>query len=234
MAAVSDIGRASARDPLPSDASPAPPAKISRSVHRALGGGAVADVLLWRRRNVAILAVSGSTAVWFFFERAGYNILSVLANAVLLVVVILFFWAKSALLLNRPLPPLPNLEVSDEVVNKVADRARVWINRVLAIGHDITIRRDRKVFLQVLILHSLAPAMVILSLWVVSCIGSLFNFLTLVYVGVLLAITIPAVYDKYQEDIDQKLSMALDVVLKQYESILNGGQGGSTKEKKTQ
>ncbi|KAG6488481.1 reticulon-like protein B11 [Zingiber officinale] len=223
MAAVSDIGRASARDPLPSDASPAPPAKISRSVHRALGGGAVADVLLWRRRNVAILAVSGSTAVWFFFERAGYNILSVLANAVLLVVVILFFWAKSALLLNRPLPPLPNLEVSDEVVNKVADRARVWINRVLAIGHDITIRRDRKVFLQV-----------ILSLWVVSCIGSLFNFLTLVYVGVLLAITIPAVYDKYQEDIDQKLSMALDVVLKQYESILNGGQGGSTKEKKTQ
>lgn len=54
------------------------------------------------------------------------------------------------------------------------------------------------------------------------------------FTGVLLAITIPAVYDKYQEDIDQKLSMALDVVLKQYESILNGGQGGSTKEKKTQ
>ncbi|XP_074584828.1 reticulon-like protein B11 [Curcuma longa] len=223
MAAVPDLGRASANDPLFYDASSPPPARISRSVHRALGGGAVADVLLWRRRNVAILVVSGSTAVWFFFERAGYNILSVLVNAVLLVVAILFFWAKSALLLNRPLPPLPNLEVSDEFVNKVADRARVWINRVLAIGHDITIRSDRKVFLQVM-----------LSLWVVSCIGSLFNFLTLVYIGVLLAIMIPAIYDKYQEHIDQQLGMAHNVVLKQYESLLNRGQGRSTKEKKTQ
>ncbi|XP_074577088.1 reticulon-like protein B11 [Curcuma longa] len=223
MAALPDIDGASAHDPLLSDASPSLPARIPRSVHRVLGGGAVADVLLWRRRNAAVLALAGATTVWFLFELAGYNFLSVVANSTLLVVVILFFWAKSALLLNRPLPPLPNLEVSDEVVNKVAERARVWINRVLAIGHDIAIRRDRKVFLQV-----------ILSLWVVSYIGNWFNFLTLAYIGVLLAITIPAIYDKYQEHIDQQLGVAHNVVLKQYESILSRGQGGSTKEKKTQ
>lgn len=61
----------------------------------------VADVLLWRRRNAAVLALAGATTVWFLFERAGYNFLSVVANATLLVVIILFFWAKSALLLNR-------------------------------------------------------------------------------------------------------------------------------------
>jgi len=72
-----------------------------RSLHARLGGGAVADVLLWRRRNASAAAVVGATAVWFVFERAGYSLPSVLANALLLLVAILFFWAKSASLLNR-------------------------------------------------------------------------------------------------------------------------------------
>ncbi|CAN6381961.1 unnamed protein product [Urochloa humidicola] len=42
----------------------------------------------------------GATAVWFVIERAGYNLPSVLSNALLLLVSILFFWAKSASLLN--------------------------------------------------------------------------------------------------------------------------------------
>jgi hypothetical protein len=49
----------------------------------------------------------------------------------------------------RPLPPIPNLEVSDAVFEKAADHAVVWINRVLAVGHDIAIKRDRKVFMRV-------------------------------------------------------------------------------------
>lgn len=61
----------------------------------------VADVLLWRQRNAAVLMAVGATTVWFLFERAGYSFLSVFANAILLLVLILFFWAKSALLLNR-------------------------------------------------------------------------------------------------------------------------------------
>lgn len=62
---------------------------------------AVADLVLWRRRNVSAAAVAGATAVWFLFERAGYSFPSVMANALLLLVAILFFWAKSASLLNR-------------------------------------------------------------------------------------------------------------------------------------
>lgn len=215
--ATGDIDRPSA------PASPLSPRQSRLSVHRALGGGAVADVLLWRRRNVGILVMAGATAIWFLFERAGYSFLSLLANAFLLLVVILFFWAKSASLLNRPLPPLPNLEVSDEFVGKAADEARVWINRVLALGHDITIRRDKKLFLQVTLVLSL-----------VSYIGSLFNFLTLVYIGVLLSFTVPALYDKYQDHIDEKLGMAHKLLLKQCDNIISRGTRKPAKEKKTQ
>jgi reticulon-3 len=58
-------------------------------------------LLLWRRRNASAAAVVGATTVWFVFERAGYSFPSVLSNALLLLVAILFFWAKSASLLNR-------------------------------------------------------------------------------------------------------------------------------------
>ncbi|XP_008799606.2 reticulon-like protein B11 [Phoenix dactylifera] len=206
-----------------SSASPSSPRLSGRSVHRALGGGAVADVLLWRRRNAGILGAAAATAVWFLFERAGYSFLSLMANAFLLLVVILFFWAKSASLLNRPLPPLPNLEVSEVFVGKAADEARVWINRVLAVGHDIAITRDRKVFLQVTLL-----------LWLVSYIGSLFNFLTLVYIGLLLSITLPALYEKYQDHVDEKLGIAHKLLLKQYDNILRRGTRKPAEEKKTQ
>ncbi|KAI4980789.1 hypothetical protein ZWY2020_021274 [Hordeum vulgare] len=71
-----------------------------RPLHALLGGGAAADLLLWRRRNASATAVTGATLVWFVFERAGYSLASVLSNALLLLVIILFFWAKSASLLN--------------------------------------------------------------------------------------------------------------------------------------
>lgn len=61
----------------------------------------VADVLLWRRRKAAVFVVSVATSVWFLFEWSDYNFLPFMVNAILLLVVILFFWAKSALLLNR-------------------------------------------------------------------------------------------------------------------------------------
>lgn len=61
----------------------------------------VADVLLWKKWSVGIVLLISATALWLLFERAGYNPLSFAANVLLLLVVILFFWAKSASLLNR-------------------------------------------------------------------------------------------------------------------------------------
>ncbi|KAJ0984391.1 hypothetical protein J5N97_002747 [Dioscorea zingiberensis] len=171
------------------------------SVHRFLGGGVVADVLLWRRRNAAIAVAAGATSAWILFELVGYNLLSLVVNALCLLVVILFFWARAASLLNRPLPPLPNLEISEAVTGKVAVEARVWINQALAIARDIAIGRNKKVFLQV-----------ILVLWMVSIIGGLFNFFTLVYIGVILALTVPVLYDKYQDHVDEKLGKEDSVV----------------------
>ncbi|XP_058080913.1 reticulon-like protein B11 [Magnolia sinica] len=197
------------------------------SVHQSLGGGPVADVLLWKRRSAGVFLLLAASTVWFLFERAGHSLLSLVANVLLLLVVILFFWAKSASLLNRPLPPLPNLEVSEDFVGKVADASRDWINHVLAIAHNIALGRDAKLF-----------AKVVVALWLVSYVGGLFSFLTLVYIGIVLALSVPALYDRYQDRVDEKLCATHKVLLTWYRQIdstvLSRIPLPSNKEKKTQ
>ena len=65
------------------------------------------DLLLWRQRNASVAAVAGAMLIWFLFERAWYSLTLVLSNAILLLVDILFFWAKSSSLLNRVLVAMP-------------------------------------------------------------------------------------------------------------------------------
>ncbi|KAL2322435.1 hypothetical protein Fmac_026814 [Flemingia macrophylla] len=43
-------------------------------------------------------------AVWVVLERSGYTFLSLASNILLLLIVILFLWAKSAAILNRASP----------------------------------------------------------------------------------------------------------------------------------
>ncbi|KAH9695363.1 reticulon-like protein B11 [Citrus sinensis] len=226
------------------------------SVHQALGGGSVADVLLWRKRCGGVVLLGSSTILWFLFERAGYNCLSFVSNVLLLLVAILFFWGKSASLLNRPLPPLPDLEISDQSVVKVADEIQVWVNHALSIARDIAMGRNLSRFLQVVrysyffmlitrennlrrfFLMRGFDHQVAFLLWVVSYVGSVFNFLTLVYIGVLLSLSVPVLYEKFQDHIDEKLCKIQRVIQMQYrkidESLLKKIPLPQNKQKKTQ
>ncbi|KAK4418225.1 Reticulon-like protein B11 [Sesamum alatum] len=178
------------------------------SVHDALGGGAVADVLLWRTWHQSLTVFIVSTTIWFLFVRAGYSLLSLISNVLFLLVIILFFWAKSAAILNRPLPPIPNLEVTEEIVLMAADETRVWVNYALSIAHDIAIGGNLRLFCQLAV-----------GLWFASCIGSLFDFLTLLYIGVLLCLSLPILYEQYQDPIDEKLNAAYKIAQVQYSII---------------
>ncbi|KAL5714062.1 hypothetical protein ACHQM5_016074 [Ranunculus cassubicifolius] len=203
---------------------PSPPTR--QSVHQSLGAGTVANVLLWRTPKPSALILLGSTSMWFLFERAGYSLLSLFSNALLLLVVIMFFWAKSASILNRPLPPLPNMEVSDASIEKIAAVSVARVNRVLAVARDITFKGDLKLFFKVAS-----------SLLIVSFVGSIFNFLTLVYIGVVISLAIPVLYEKYQDDVDKKLTVVqtyLSQFSKKIDVILNRVPLPRNKEKKAE
>ncbi|XP_073111615.1 reticulon-like protein B12 isoform X1 [Elaeis guineensis] len=87
-----------------------------RSVHQILGGGTIADVVLWRRRDVTVGILLGLLAAWLVFERSGYTLLSFVFNVLLLLISILFTWARAAAILNRMLQ-MNELPVEDYVLS---------------------------------------------------------------------------------------------------------------------
>ncbi|KAJ1399688.1 Reticulon [Sesbania bispinosa] len=132
----------------------------------------VADVLLWKRWQVSLGVIVVATVAWLLLEWTSLPFLTICSDVLLILIILLFLHANYAALRNKQPPTLPELVVSEEMVNNVAASFRVKINNVLHIAHDITIGKDFRIFFKVVV-----------CLWLLSVIGSIFSFFTLAYIG---------------------------------------------------
>ncbi|XP_042456353.1 reticulon-like protein B16 isoform X2 [Zingiber officinale] len=98
----------------------------------------------------------------------------------------------SAATIAWPLQPLPELVLTEEMVNDAAVSFRVKFNNLLMMAHDITLGKDFRIFFQV-----------VGMLWILSIVGSFFSFFTLAYIGIILSFTIPVLYNKYEVHVDK-------------------------------
>ncbi|CAA7389272.1 unnamed protein product [Spirodela intermedia] len=179
-----------------------------RSIRQIMGSGKAADLVLWKHRRFSFGVIAVVTAAWLLVERSGLSFLSISSDVLLILIVIQFLRVNVAVLRNRQLQPLPELVLSEEMVNNTASSFRVKVNSMLLIAHDITLGKDFRIFFKV-----------VACLWLLSVVGSLFSFLTLAYIGALVSITVPALYNRYEEGVDrcaglvhQKFSMHYKVV----------------------
>ncbi|KAH0660523.1 hypothetical protein KY289_029271 [Solanum tuberosum] len=143
------------------------------SFHQMMGGGKAADVILWRRRRVSFGIIVAATVAWIIFEYSELPFLSVSSDVLLILIVLLFLRANYAAFRKKQLPALPELVLSEEMVNNAAASFRVKINYMLLMAHDITLGKDFKLFFKVVIV-----------LWLLSVIGSVISFFTLAYIGI--------------------------------------------------
>uniref|UniRef100_A0A0D6R7P5 Reticulon-like protein n=1 Tax=Araucaria cunninghamii TaxID=56994 RepID=A0A0D6R7P5_ARACU len=179
-----------------------------KTIHEVLGGGRAADVILWRKRSICIAILVAGGSIWFLFEQSGYTFLSVLANSLLLLVSVLFIWANAASVLQRPPPPLPDLTITEETTMIIASSMCKKINSVLAVARNIAIGSDAKLFLKVAG-----------TLCAISILGGWFNFLTLAYLCLVLCLSIPALYNKYEDKVDKNAEIAHQHIQKHYKSL---------------
>ncbi|KAK3230146.1 hypothetical protein Dsin_002027 [Dipteronia sinensis] len=174
-----------------------------------MGGGKAADVLLWKRRRVSFGVIVVATVAWFIFERSGLPFLSVCSDVLLLLIAVLFVRANYATFRdNRQLQTLPELVLSEEMVNNAAASFRVKVNYLLFVAHDITLGKDFRLFFQVVV-----------CLWLLSASGSYFSFFTLAYIGTLLSVTVPALYSRYEESVDRYCGMIHKRLSKHYKIV---------------
>lgn len=179
-----------------------------RSIRQIMGGGKAADVILWKRSSISFAIIIVATVAWFLYEWSGLPFLSISSDILLILIVVQFIRANTAAFLNKRLRPLPELVLSEEMVNNAAASFRVKINYVLLIAHDITLGKDFRLFFKV-----------VAALWLLSVIGSYFSFFTLAYFGTIISITIPVLYNKYEEHVDRYAGLVHNRISKHYKTV---------------
>ncbi|GAA0144046.1 membrane traffic protein [Lithospermum erythrorhizon] len=178
------------------------------TIHQIMGGGKAADVILWRKRRVSCGIIVVATVAWILLERSGLSFISICSDVLLTLVVLLFLRANYADYRNKQLESLPELVLSEEMINNAAGSFRVKVNYMLLMAHDIALGKDFKLFFKVVI-----------ALWFLSVIGSQVSFFTLAYIGVIISITLPALYSKFEDPIDRCAAMVHRKLSKHYKVV---------------
>ncbi|KAL0299614.1 UNVERIFIED_CONTAM: Reticulon-like protein B1 [Sesamum radiatum] len=176
-----------------------------KPVHKVLGGGKPADIFLWRDKKVSAGVLGVATALWVLFELLEYHLLTLVCHILILGLAILFLWSNACTFINKSPPKIPQVILPEDIVLGVASALRIEVNRAFAILRDIASGRDLKRFL-----------VVIAGLWVFSILGSCLNFLTLFYICFVLLLTVPVLYEKYEDKVDAFAEKAEAELKKQY------------------
>lgn len=168
-------------------------------VRSFIGDDQFADLLLYKNAPLSGGLIVGVTLFYYLFELSGMMALSVLAYGALFMVATTLIWAQAAPYLNRPPPPVAVLQVDDEFLCGVAKSLVEPVNVVLFSLAKVLSGKDIKL-----------SGKVIVFLYMVSKVVSLFSCLTLAYLTVLFAFTVPVGYNTYQKECDAVIKIIVD------------------------
>ncbi|KAK7314594.1 hypothetical protein VNO77_33120 [Canavalia gladiata] len=197
-----------------------------KPMHDVLGGGKVADILLWRDRNISAALLVGMTVMWFLFEIVEYNFVTLLCHISITTMLVLFIWSTVADILKWNGPKIPHIILQDSFFHDLASILHSRFNQLLPMLFHISCGIDLPLFL-----------LIIVSLYILSVIGTYFSFVNLLYIGFLCMQTLPIVYERYEDEIDNLLGDIMLQLRKKYrwlnKNYLNKIPRGPVKEKKT-
>ncbi|KAL0330007.1 UNVERIFIED_CONTAM: Reticulon-like protein B2 [Sesamum radiatum] len=197
-----------------------------KPVHKVLGGGQGADVLLWRDKKVSAGVLGGAAALWFLFDVLEYHFLTLICHGLILGLVAMFLLSNASTFVKKAPPRIPEVVLPEEPVLKFASALRIEINRVFADLRDIASGKDLKKFLYV-----------IGGLWVLSVVGGICDFITLIFSITVLLFTVPFLYEKNEDQVDCYAEMAIAELKKQYAvfdaKVLSKIPRGPPKDKKS-
>ncbi|XP_031276187.1 reticulon-like protein B9 [Pistacia vera] len=165
-----------------------------RSVHAILGGGKVADILLWKNKTAAASLLIGMTVIWSLFEVMEYRLVTLFCHISMATLLVAFIWFRIQIYFDYRFF-LKETIVLMELID-------------LAYGKDLVIEIN--------------PILIFLSivcLYILSVIGNHFNFLNLVYFGLLCSETLPFLYDRYEDYVDSFADKGIHALKKLFTKV---------------
>uniref|UniRef100_A0ACD5YQE5 Uncharacterized protein n=1 Tax=Avena sativa TaxID=4498 RepID=A0ACD5YQE5_AVESA len=179
-----------------------------KSVHKALGGGKTADVLLWKDKKMSAAVIGGATVIWVLFEVVEYNFMPLVSHFLIGALAVVFLWSKATIFIKKSSPDIPEVQISEELAANIVKVLRTDINQALRLLREIAMGHDLMKFIGLII-----------ALWILSEIGSLCDFLTLIYAAALMLHTVPILYHKYHDKVDHFAGKAHVELRKQYQVL---------------
>ncbi|XP_066332048.1 reticulon-like protein B8 isoform X1 [Miscanthus floridulus] len=106
---------------------------------------------------------------------------------------------------------VPRVELPDELFVNIAVAIGAQVNKFLCFLQDVSCERNLKHFV-----------VAIAGLWAAAVIGSWCNFLTVIYIGFVCVHTLPVLYEKYEDQVDDFLYSLLGLLRDQYQKLDQG------------
>ncbi|CAH9098284.1 unnamed protein product [Cuscuta europaea] len=174
---------------------------IGRQSPYQLMAGRDAEVATWRQLRTLFGMIVVATVAWVLFEHSGLPFLSLCSDVFLILTILLFLRANFAAFRKKQLQTLPELVLTEEMVNNAAASFRAKVNYMLLMAHDITLGKDFILFFKAVIF-----------LWLLSAVGTMVSFFTIAYIGSIIFIVFPALYNRFEDHIDGHFSRQYKVV----------------------
>ncbi|XP_008782310.1 reticulon-like protein B1 [Phoenix dactylifera] len=199
-----------------------------KPLHDLLAGGKVADVVLWENKWLSAGMLAGVTAIWLLFQVVEYHFVTLLCHMAIAAIVVVFIWSNGAALLGLSPPKIPEARfLSEQAFKEFVVTFHSKLSQFGSILHGIACGKDLKVFL-----------VAIASLWILSVVGSCCSFLSFLYFVFLCIQTLPALYKRYEHEVDNLVTKARreleELLAKVNQEVLKKIPRGPVKEKKVQ
>ncbi|CAH8388137.1 unnamed protein product [Eruca vesicaria subsp. sativa] len=113
-------------------------------VDQMLGEGAVADLCVWKNKVISGITFVIATRIWYQFEILETPLVPFLCSIFLLLMLLLFLWAKFGQLLGTWRPPTPEeIKQEDSLVRALFSK----IEGLLLMLYEIAYGKDIKTFI---------------------------------------------------------------------------------------
>ncbi|KAK6795746.1 hypothetical protein RDI58_009201 [Solanum bulbocastanum] len=206
----------------------APTSKLlgrQRPIHSVLGGGKVADILLWRDKRFSAAILIAVAVMWFLFEVVDYTFVTLLCHVSITTMLIVFIWSAGADMFGWTPPSIPKDILQDTSFVDVASILHKKFNNFLSKCHFVACGNDAKSFF-----------LAIISLYLLSVIGNYISTLNLLFFGLLCVETLPFLYERYEEEVDYvayKMKRQMRKIYRKFNADFLGKiPSGPAKEKK--
>nr|XP_043614300.1 reticulon-like protein B13 [Erigeron canadensis] len=194
----------------------------------------VKDVIMWRKKRLSVGVMGAATALWMVMEVYGFNFITVASWISIFLFSTLFAWANIYRLIYKEEPRMSGVMISKSTATEIANQIKKSSEEVAKWIFKIGAQSEWYVF-----------GATVVGLWLLSIIGSVFDFLTSLYIGTMMGMIVPVIWVKYDNKIreigtrlqrqSKRLYSKIDEkVLQKVKNKFNSSSKKEVKEKKAE